>query len=313
MSFQNSLLSNSAILMEGALGERLKREYGIKIDETVAMANLVYNEKGRGALKELWGEYASISRKYQLPFIATTPTRRANQERVKLAGYDEAIILQNVEFLRKIKETSNTEMYLGGLLGCKGDAYTGEGALTSEQAKIFHSWQVNLFKEAEVDFLYAGIMPTLPEAIGMAIAIAETNIPYIISFTIQKDGKLIDGHTIDFAIRSIDSSVPQKPVGYMTNCVHPSIVYEALAHSFNQTETVRNRFIGIQGNTSALPFNELDGSCDLKESAPIDFANDTIRLFTEYHLKIFGGCCGTDHRHMEEIAKRLYTIALNRK
>ena len=33
------------ILMEGALGERLKREYHIRFDEYVAMAGLIYSLK----------------------------------------------------------------------------------------------------------------------------------------------------------------------------------------------------------------------------------------------------------------------------
>lgn len=311
MDLTTCIASHPFILMEGALGERIKREFNLPIDDVVAMANLVYQEKGRFALKSLWEEYVDVSRKYKLPFIATTPTRRANQDRVKSAGYDESIILKNVDFLREVKEESHIEMYIGGLLGCKGDAYTGEGALEVEEAQSFHSWQVELFSKSKVDFLYAAIMPTLPEAIGMAKAMSETGIPYIISFTIQKDGKLIDGHSIDFAIRSIDSSVSRKPLGYMTNCVHPTIAHEALSHLFNQTELVRNRFIGIQANTSSLSYSELDGAHDLKESSPIDLANDTIKLVTEQHLKIIGGCCGTDNRHMEEIAKRLKQVDSN--
>lgn len=305
MDFKTCITSSPAILMEGALGERIKREFNINIDGIIAMAGLVFEENGRIALKSLWQEYIDISRKYHLPFIATTPTRRANQERVKSAGYDKSIIYRNVEFLQTIKETSNIEMYVGGLLGCKGDAYTGEGALNTEEAKAFHSWQVDLFKDRKVDFLYAGIMPCLPEAIGMAMAIAKTNIPYIISFTIQEDGKLIDGHTIDFAISAIDNNVRNKPIGYMTNCVHPTIVHKALSHPFNQTETVYTRFIGIQGNTSALSYSELDGAHDLKESSPSDYANDTMKLVIDYKLQIVGGCCGTNGKHMEEIAKRL--------
>jgi Homocysteine/selenocysteine methylase (S-methylmethionine-dependent) len=291
--------------MEGALGERLKREYHLKIDETVAMASLIYDEKGRLALKRLWEEYIDIARRYHLPFMATTPTRRANKERVDSSAYNKSVILDNVQFLREIKNAANIEIYIGGLLGCKGDAYTGEGALSTEEAKLYHGWQVNLFKEADVDFLMAGIMPTLPEAAGMSMAMSEMRIPYIISFTIQANGRLIDGHTIDYAINFIDNNVAYRPVCYMTNCVHPHIVCKALAHNFNQTDTVRRRFIGIQANTSSLSYSELDSSKDLKTSLPADLANDMRKLVLEYQFRIFGGCCGTDNRHMEEIAKSL--------
>lgn len=85
-------------------------------------------------------------------------------------------------------------------------------------------------------------MPVLSEAIGMAVAMSDTDIPYIISFTIQRNGKLIDGHTINDAIYYIDNHVSNKPVCYMTNCVHPDIVYEALSHKFNQTQMVKIAF-----------------------------------------------------------------------
>ena len=97
-----------------------------------------------------------IAHRYQLPFLATTPTRRANKERVYMAGYNESIITDNVDFLRTIKETANVNMYIGGLMGCKGDAYTSERALNQEEAIAFHSWQASLFKSVGVDFLYAG-------------------------------------------------------------------------------------------------------------------------------------------------------------
>ena len=221
MDFETCIASHSSVLMEGALGERLKREYGLTINGSVAMADLIYSQQGRLALETLWRSYMEIAEKYNLPFLATTPTRRANKQQVIQAGYDEAIIEDNVRFLRKIKETSNIEMYIGGLMGCKGDAYTGVGALNIEEAHDFHHWQAQLFKLAKADFLYAGIMPVLAEATGMARAMSDTGIPYIISFTIQKDGKLIDGYTIDYAIRFIDDNVSRKPVCYMTNCVHP--------------------------------------------------------------------------------------------
>ena len=287
------------------MGERLKREYHLNFDEHVAMAKLIYDPNGRFALKSLWQEYINIAMKYKLPFLATTPTRRANKERVEQAGCDSSIIIDNVMFLRKIQQDNKLEMYIGGLMGCRGDAYTGENALSERDARTFHKWQADLFCAAGIDFLYAGIMPTLPEATGMAQALSETDLPYIISFTIQKDGKLIDGTTISKAIVTIDNSVDKKPICYMTNCVHPSIVYEALSQSFNQNAIVKDRFLGIQANTSPLSYAELDKSLGLKCSDPTQFAEAMLKLRDISNIKIFGGCCGTDNRHMEQVASRL--------
>ncbi len=305
MRFKDCIKHENNILMEGALGERLKREYHLQFDEHVAMAKLIYDSRGKNALKNLWQEYIKIAKNYGVPFLATTPTRRANRERMEQASCQSSLIYDNVKFLRSIQQESNIEMYVGGLMGCKGDAYTGEDALSEKEAHIFHSWQANLFHMAKVDFLYAGIMPALPEATGMAQAMADTGLPYIISFTIQKDGKLVDGTTISDAIAYIDRQASIKPTCYMTNCVHPSIVYQALSQPFNQTVLVRNRFLGIQANTSQLSYAELDGSLDLKCSEPVQFAEDMLKLRSISNMKIFGGCCGTNGKHMEQVARRL--------
>lgn len=305
MSFIDCMKNRNSILMEGALGERLKREYNLVLDEDVAMAGLIYSENGRKALKELWSEYAQIARIYNLPFLATTPTRRTNQERVRRSRFDSTLIRDNVKFLREVQELQNIEMYSGGLVGCKGDAYTGEYALDLKSSKDFHEWEIRLFADAGVDFIYAALFPNVEEAAGMALAIEKYKMHYIISFTIKKDGCLIDGTRISDAIKYIDSLTVSSPVCYMTNCVHPKTVYEALLQPYNNNEVVHKRFKGIQVNTSALSYAELDNSLDLKTEEPAETAIDTVKLREISPIQIFGGCCGTDGRHMNEIAKRI--------
>ena len=293
--------------MEGALGERLKREYSMPFDDTVALANILYRQGGKESLGAIWNQYIAVAQQYNLPFIATTPTRRANKERVFKAGYDEAIILDNVCLLRQLRDTSDVEMYIGGLMGCKGDAYTATEILQPEEAEEFHSWQADLFMQAGVDFLYAAIMPALSEAIGMARTMERTALPYMISFMIRENGKLLDGTTINNAISQIDNSVNRQPVCYMVNCVHPDILYRALSHDCNQTLLVKQRFHGIQANTSALSPEELDNSAELRCSDCTELARSMKRLTELIALKIVGGCCGTDKTHIEEMARLMST------
>lgn len=305
MGFTDCFHSSNHLLMEGALGERLKREYHLRFDGQVAMAKLIYDPAGAAALRELWQGYARIAAAHNLPFMATTLTRRANRERVSLGRCKDTILSDNVRHLKESLADCPAEHYAGGLMGCRGDAYTGEGALSREKARSFHAWQAERFAAAGADFLFAGIMPTLPEAEGMAQAMAETGLPYIISFTIQPDGHLIDGTTISDAIEAIDAAASRPAVCFMANCIHPSHVRTALLQPFNRTQAVQTRFRGVQGNTSPLSYAELDGAEDLKCAEPEDFGRDMAALLEVGDIKIFGGCCGTDHRHMEEVAKRL--------
>jgi len=294
-----------SVLMEGALGERLKREYRLHPDDHIALAGLVYDACGREALTALWNEYADIARRHGLPLLATTPTRRANRERVAASRYGESIVRDNVSLLCAVQRQSPADMHVGGLMGCRGDAYRATDVLPAADARAFHSWQAELFAEAGAEFLYAGIMPALPEATGMALAMGDSGLPYIISFMIRKDGRLLDGTTIGEAIHAIDESVDSRPMCYMTNCVHPAVLYAALSQPFNTTDVVRDRLWGIQANASRLAPEELDAGAALESSDPGLLADDMMRLRDDKKLKLFGGCCGTDGTHLEEIARRL--------
>lgn len=308
MGFGECFLKNKALLMEGALGERLKREYGLKIDGTVAMASLVYSEDGRSALKNLWEGYADIAKRHSLSFIATTPTRRANKERMAESGYGDKIIKDNVDFLRSVQSEFKCESYIGGLMGCKGDAYTGEGAMNTDEAEEFHSYAAKLFKKAGADFLYAGIMPCRDEALGMAKAMEKTGLPYIISFMIRKNGCLIDGTPIAETVEFIDNNTERKPVCYMSNCVHPAVLESALNQKFNAENLYIKRILGLQANTSPLSPEELDNAEELFVSEPKELADGMESLERKFGIKIWGGCCGTDNRHIEEFAKRISDI-----
>ncbi|BCZ47729.1 homocysteine S-methyltransferase [Clostridium gelidum] len=306
MNFEDIFNKDELILMEGGLGERLKREYNIQKDNNISLAGHIYDENKRQALTELFKQYFTVAKKYDMPIMVTTPTRRANKERIYCSIFKESNVIEdNVRFLKQLKEETTAKVYVGGLMGCKGDAYSKDEHLSIESAFEFHAWQTDLFKKANVDFLYAAIMPTLPEAIGMAKAMELTGLPYIISFMIKKDGKLLDGTTINDAIVAIDKYTTRKPLCYMTNCVHPKVLNSALSQEYNETSVVKERFKGIQANTSELSPEELDNCAELKTSDSIRLANDMINLYNKFNLKIFGGCCGTDNTHIEEIAKRL--------
>jgi len=305
MDFASRLAAGRSVLMEGALGERLKREQGLAFDEHVALAGLVYDARGRQALVDLWSEYADIAQRHGLPLLAATPTRRANRDRVSASRYDRRIIGDNVLMLRGVQERSAAELYVGGLMGCRGDAYRPTDVLSARAARSFHAWQAALFADAGADFLYAGIMPALPEAVGMAQAMSDSGLPYIVSFMIRDDGRLLDGTTIHRAIQTIDAGADAQPACYMTNCVHPTVLHQALSQPFNTTELVRGRFAGIQANASRLAPEDLDGAADLASSDAGQLADAMIRLRDDKGLRVFGGCCGTDGAHLEEIARRL--------
>ncbi len=306
--FQNS----KVVLAEGAVVERLNREFKILADPFINYGGTIYSNPE--VLEKIYCQYIEIGQKYQLPIMLMTSTRTSHEERIDKSEYnEESVIADNCQFLNEIRESYSEyskQILIGGIMGCKGDAYSTKEALSEKDAYEYHCIQSDQFMDQNIDFLFAAIMPEINEAIGMAKAMAETGISYIISFMIRKDGCLLDGTSIADAIKIIDKKVSPKPFAYMANCIHPSNLIKALKQPFNQNRNELNRFIGLQANASILSPEELDNSTELHQSDFKEMASEMLELHQNYGLKVLGGCCGTNDEFLEglAIAIKNYTI-----
>ena len=197
------------------------------------------------------------------------------------------------------------QVVICGLMSCRGNAYSPGDAMAIGEAVQFHSWQAGKLAEAGVDFLLAATLPAISEATGLAMALAATGKPYILSFVVRPDGTLLDGTPLKDAIAVIDATVTPPPWAYLINCTHASIAKSALMHDTNSSATVRRRVVGLLANTAALSPEELDDSACLVEEDPESFGSAVASLHRDLGLKILGGCCGTDDRHIRALATRL--------
>ncbi|MFY9152182.1 MAG: homocysteine S-methyltransferase family protein [Prolixibacteraceae bacterium] len=300
-------MNSDCLITEGALVERLKSEFSLDMDPHVNHAGLIYEHPE--ILGKLYRQYIESARKHNLPIMLMTPTRRLNFETLRKSRFsDRNIIADSCIYLKEIRNEYpdfGANIFIGGLLGSKGDAFRADEALDTSEAYEFHKIQVAGFQAEKVDFLFAGIMPVLSEAIGMARAMAESGIPYMISFSIRKNGCLLDGTSIAKAIRIIDQEVSPRPISYLSNCVHPLNLQEALKNPVNSNSPQLSRFMGIQANASSLSPEELN-NCGILHQENFDGMIDRmIDLKKTSGIKMLGGCCGTDDVFIEKLAERL--------
>ena len=134
------------------------------------------------------------------------------------------------------------------------------------------------------------------------MALAATAKPYMLSFVVRPEGTLLDGTPLKSAIAAIDAAVTPRPLAYLINCTHVSFAASALMHETNSSTLVRHRIIGLLANTAALSPEELNDSSSLVEEDPEIFGQSLAALQRELGLKILGGCCGTDDRHIRALA-----------
>lgn len=125
----------------------------------------------------------------------------------------------------------------------------------------------------------------------------------MVSFVVRPNGTLLDGTPLHEAIAAIDSAQHPAPLAYLVNCTHASFFRSVLLQEFNAS--VRGRMVGLLANTAALSPEELDESAGLVEEAPEAFGNAVASLRGELGMKILGGCCGTDQRHIRCLAREL--------
>ncbi len=313
ISFAKFLEKYPVILGEGAVIERLRRDGKLELDPYLVNSAFIYQDAKRSALEAICRQYLDIGREFNLPLLISTPTWRANRERIAAAGLAGVDVNgDNARFLDALRnsyEEYAAKVAICGLMSCRGDAYNPADAMAVDEAREFHSWQAAKLADAGVDFLLASTLPALSEATGLAQALAATGRPYLISFIVRPDGTLLDGTPLKDAVTAIDAVVTPSPLAYLLNCTHASFARAALLHKTNSSDSARQRIIGLLANTASLSPEDLDGSVSLVEEEPLIFGSSVAGLHSELGLKILGGCCGTDDRHIHALAARLATGA----
>ncbi len=319
--FTRLLQEHDLFLTEGAIIERIRRETDFPLDPHVLNAGFIYDPDQRILLKELYTGYIDAGREAGLPMLLLAPTWRATPPRLFAAGLPEVkqYSLDAISFMRELQNDAGNygeKLLVGGLTGPKGDAYDSRDGIPTHEAVVFHTEQIQALAAAGVDYFMAATLPTLPEAIGIAQAMASTGIPYIISFVLRPTGSLFDGAPLQRAIDTIDNAVSPAPYGYMGNCVHPRNFNTALEKSLfipqpdladTPNDSHLPRIIGLQANTSDAPHEELNDASSLLGDDPDKFTNAMLDVVISHPwMKIFGGCCGSNNQHILMLGEKLH-------
>jgi homocysteine S-methyltransferase len=303
MAFFKILHDAPLILTECAIAERLRRRSGIALHPTLFNTPLIYEANGRKGLEDIYYSYAAIAREARLPLLLCAPTWRIDQGRVAEAGVPLTINGDAVNFMHGFKArhaSAEAEIVVGALLAPKNDCYSPGAALTRSQAAEFHGWQIDQLAAAESEVIIAQTMPAVSEALGMADRLARSGRPYIISFVINRFGRVLDGTVLAEAMAIIDQEAAAPPTGYMVNCVYPTFL-----DAEHQGPDFFTRLIGIQANASSKDHDQLDGSEQLQQDPLADWGKNMVHLHRRYGVKILGGCCGTDHRYLRYLVESL--------
>jgi len=298
-------LSNKPFLTDGGLETTLVFHNQLDLP-CFAAFDLLREDAGVEILRRYFDPYIEEAKRHGAGFILEAPTWRANPDWAAKLGYDEVSLAdanrRSVGLLLEIREAHETRQspfVISGNVGPRGDGYRVDDRMSVAEARDYHAAQVDTFARTDADMVAGFTMTHVEEAAGILLAARAADMPAVISYTLETDGRLPSGDTLSDAIERTDALTNGHAAYYMINCAHPQHFIDVL----KDDGSWRRRIRGVRANASTRSHAELDESTDLDAGDPQRLAEEYGRLRELLPmLNIFGGCCGTDHRHLAAIA-----------
>ncbi len=270
-----------------------------------AAFHLLKDPAGRATLRRYYGRHAGIAHERGNGFILESATWRANRDWGRRLHYTPAALARAnrraIELCAELRDTFATErspMVISGCIGPRGDGYDPGALMEADEAFDYHREQVEVFADTAADMVSAITITNTPEAIGIARAAARAALPSAISFTVETDGRLPTGQTLAEAIMEVDAATDHAPAYYMINCAHPTHFADIL-----EDAPWMRRIRGIRANASRCSHAELDEAEELDAGDPVELGLQYADLRRRFPwINVLGGCCGTDHEHIEQIS-----------
>jgi len=291
-------------LTDGGIETTLMFHEGWELPHFAAF-DLLQTAEGTRALYAYYARYAAMARAKGLGFVLESPTWRASRDWGDKLGYGAAALAQvNGKAIRLLGElraafaSAASVMVISGCVGPRGDGYDPGQVMGAEEASDYHAPQMASLAANGADLVTAMTMTNVPEAIGVTRAAAALGLPAVIAFTLETDGRLPTGQSLADAIEEVDGATGAGPRYYMINCAHPTHFADVLEAQAGWTQ----RIGGLRANASRRSHAELNEAPDLDAGDPCELGGQYRALLARHpHLKVLGGCCGTDHRHLQAI------------
>ncbi len=303
--YRNDLpqLNGRTFLTDAGLETWLIFKHGTNLRE-FASFETVRSDAGRQALVAYFMPFIALGEERDMGVILESPTWRASPEWGARLGYSASDIVEinreAIELLTEMRDRAKVSVpvVVSGNIGPRGDGYVAGEVMTPEDAEAYHAVQVGAFATSKADMVSAITMTNPNEAIGISRAAAKAGLPCVIGFTVETDGRLPDGTALGEAIETVDAATVTPPVYYMVNCAHPDHFSDKLCGNTAWLSRIQS----VRANASRMSHAELDEAEELDEGDARELAGLYVELKQLLpNLNVVGGCCGTDHRHVEEI------------
>lgn len=292
---------------DGGLETVMIFEEGLELPE-FASFTLLREEAGRAALRRYYEGFLAIAAEHGTGYTFDPPTWRASEKWGAALGYSAAAVgefnREAVAFAREVCEAAAGEVPVAicGTVGPEGDGYSPDSFLSATAAEEYHAKQVGVFAGEGVDMISAYTLTYVEEAVGIVRAAAAAGVPVSLSFTVETDGRLPSEEPLREAVERLDAETEGAALYQMVNCAHPTHFAAELAGE----DAWLGRIGGVRANASRRSHAELDEAEELDSGDPEELGAEYAELEPRLpDLRVVGGCCGTDQRHVASICGHL--------
>ena len=267
---------------------------------------LLNDEKGRAALWNSYRDQIALAREYGTGLQLDSATWMANRDRAAVIDVSPEEVLQaNRDALAILSEARDAfgdcPTILSANVGTRSDAYAPAERMSVEEAEEYHAEQISVIAETEADIVTAMTLSYPEEAAGIVRACRRYGLPVVVSFTVETDGHLPTGGSLPDAIAFVDEATEGYAEHFLINCAHPEHFADILEEGSDWMQRVR----GVIANASRCSHAELDEAEELDDGNPVELGQQLNALRNRFpQFLTMGGCCGTDLRHMAQIAKK---------
>jgi 5-methyltetrahydrofolate--homocysteine methyltransferase len=293
-------LGKEILYFDGAMGTRLQAA-GLKPGELPEVWNITHGD----VVTDIHASYVRAGAN-----ILKSNTFGANALKMQGSGYSvENVVLAAFDNARRafasVPEIPEEKKFAALDLGPTGKLLAPYGDLQFEEAVSLYAEIVRAGVKAGADLVLIETMSDTYEARAAILAAKEnSSLPVFVTFTFDKDGKLLNGADVETAVLMADG-LGVDAVGF--NCgLGPDLVAKLLPRARRVTA------LPIIANPNAgLPV-EKDGKT-VFSSGPEEFAEYMLDVYREGG-SLLGGCCGTDPGYIRLVAERtkgLKPVALN--
>lgn len=268
---------------------------------------LLTTENGRQALDLYFRDFLALARESGTGLVLESATWRASPDWAEPLGLSQgqldALNRQAITMLLDLKRefaSADLPIVVSGCHGPRGDGYDPGRIMSFDEAADYHARQASVLAEAGADMLSAITMTNVNEAVGIVRSAEKVGLPVAVSFTVETDGTLPAGGPLGAAIAEVDERTGGYAAYYMVNCAHPTHFARDLLAGGDWVRRVR----GLRANASRCSHVELEAMTTLDDGDPAELGREYGELRARLpHLTVLGGCCGTDIRHVTEIAR----------